>query len=442
MIKNRFGYNRSKLNVITNMAVPLMVTQFFQIVFQITDQAIVGRLKVEDFAAVGVASSFIFLITGTIGMLCSAFNIVGGQYLGENNIKKFGKSFNVTMSISLIIGVLCEILILGYGTKIMKSIYGLHAETLAVAGEYLNVAGLTIGINLILFNFSSYFKNINKSHILMYSLTAASIVNVCVDFVLVYGKFGFPELGATGAAIGSVIGYTMSLILSIFFFRKYKIFNYSFILKKDIFYRLFRLYIPLALQDLIEYTLFAIALTAFVSRMDVHLLAVYTIIVTLTELFMIPMYALSGVCMTLSAQAYGKEPQKGTEYTGLSCVFLLALLFPLALIMIMFSSPIARLITDKVSIVLFVHQVLPIALATSTINGIQMILRSTLQAINLEKWVLLYSSFICGISLVIIYLMIEYFKLPGLYIGLGICYVGLSLGYIAKIKFNFILKYK
>lgn len=154
---------------------------------------------------------------------------------------------------------------------------------------------------------------------------------------------------------------------------------------------------------------------------------------------MIPMYALSGVCnvcMTLSAQAYGKEPQKGTEYTGLSCVFLLVLLFPLSLIMIMFSSPIARLITDKENIVFIVHQVLPIALAASTINGIQMILRSTLQAINLEKWVLLYSSFICGISLVIIYLMIEYFKLPGLYIGLGICYAGLSLGYIAKFSSN------
>ncbi|WIV20241.1 polysaccharide biosynthesis C-terminal domain-containing protein [Paenibacillus polygoni] len=124
------------------------------------------------------------------------------------------------MSISLLIGVLCEILILGYGTKIMEIIYGLNDETLSVAGEYLNVAGLTIGINLILFNFSSYFKNINKSHILVYSLTAASIVNVCVDYVLVYGKFGFPELGAIGAAIGSVIGYTMSLLLSIFFFRK------------------------------------------------------------------------------------------------------------------------------------------------------------------------------------------------------------------------------
>ncbi|WP_407082995.1 MATE family efflux transporter [Paenibacillus polygoni] len=135
-------------------------------------------------------------------------------------MNKFGESFIVTMSISLLIGVLCEILILGYGTKIMEIIYGLNDETLSVAGEYLNVAGLTIGINLILFNFSSYFKNINKSHILVYSLTAASIVNVCVDYVLVYGKFGFPELGAIGAAIGSVIGYTMSLLLSIFFFRK------------------------------------------------------------------------------------------------------------------------------------------------------------------------------------------------------------------------------
>ncbi|NGZ76910.1 MATE family efflux transporter [Saccharibacillus alkalitolerans] len=425
--------NKNNLNLITSMALPLMATQFFQIIFQITDQAIVGRLKVEDFAAVGVASSFIFLITGTIGMLCSAFNIIGGQYFGKNNIEKFGESFNVTISISVIIGILCEIFILSYGKNIMQIIYGLNPETLTVVKEYLNIAGLTIGINLILFSFSAYFKNIKKSHILVYSLTAASIVNVCVDYILVYGEFGFPKLGAKGAAIGSVVGYTVSLVLSMFFFNKYKIFNYSFILKKEVLYRLFRLYIPLALQDLIEYTFFAIAIMAFITRLDVHSLAGYTVISTLTELFMIPMYALSGVCMTLSAQSYGKD-KKGTDYTRLSCTFLLGLLAPLALVMIVFSLPIARMITDKESIILIVHQMLPVALLSSTINGVQMILRSTLQAIDLEKWVLVYSTFICSVSLVIIYLMIEYFKLPGLYSGLGICYLVLSLGYILKIK--------
>lgn len=60
---------------------PLLLTQLIQVVFQLGDQAIIGRTHLHEFAGVSIASSFLFLITGTIGMIVVAFNIIGA-YVG------------------------------------------------------------------------------------------------------------------------------------------------------------------------------------------------------------------------------------------------------------------------------------------------------------------------------------------------------------------------
>ncbi|MDO3410101.1 MATE family efflux transporter [Saccharibacillus sp. CPCC 101409] len=437
MVKQWAAANRSEMRIIRGMVLPLMFTQLIQIFFQFADQAIVGRLGVEEFAAIGVASSFIFLITGTLGMLCGAFNIIGGKCLGEGDTEGFGRAFNTSMSLSLVLGALFEGLILLGGRPLLKGVYGLGPDVLNPACEYLYMGGLTIGINMILFNFSAYFKNTGRARVLVYSLASASVVNVFMDYALVYGKFGFPEWGVAGAAAGSVIGYLTSIAISIALFRKRRLFRFSFGLPRQMSARLFRLYVPLALQDLVEYTLFAIALSAFVARLDVKLLAAYTITVTLLELFMIPMYGFSGACLTLSAQEHGRSGGGGRRYALLSCLMMLGCLLPLAVVMNAFSLPLAGWITDKEAIAGIVHDVLPVALVVGVFNGVQMVLRSTLQAVDLEKWVLWVSAGIYGLSLVAIYAAIDRFGLTGLYIGLGFCYALLGCSYAAKLRFTF-----
>ncbi|OWA36057.1 hypothetical protein B9G55_09345 [Saccharibacillus sp. O16] len=434
MLEQRMGVSRSDLRLIGSMAFPLMLTQLIQVAFQFADQAIVGKLGVAEFAAVGVAGSFVFLITGTLGILCAAFNIVGGQYWGREDRQGFGQVFNVVMTLSVVIGLLFEVFILLEGRTVLRLIYGLEPSVLEPAGRYLDINALTLGINLVLFNFSTYFKNIKKAHLLIYSLSAASAVNVVMDYVLVFGKFGFPRLGIEGAAWGSVIGYMVSILISVMMFRKYRVFRFRFMLAKNTLKSLFRLYIPLALQDLVEYTLFAIALTAFVARLDVQLLAAYTVLTTLMELFMIPMYGFSGTCMTLSAQGFGKNQRDGFKYASLSCLMMGIVLTPLALLMIFFASPFAGLITDKPAVISIIHRLMPLVIVTGLINGLQMIFRATLQAVDSEKWVLYYSTLIYGISIVGIYLSVTHFALAGLYTGLGLCYGMLLISYVAKFR--------
>jgi putative MATE family efflux protein len=434
MVKQWLHRNKTDINLINSLVIPMLFTQILMLLFQLGDQAIVGRLGVKEFAAVGIASSFIYLITGTIGMLSTAFNIIGGRYLGQNDISKFGESFNTSISLSIIIGIVSEIFILVFGKWILKSIYAIDTTTITAASNYLYISGLGIGMNMILFNFSAYFKNIKKAKILMISFSSAGIVNIILDYTLVFGKFGAPKLGMSGAAIGSVIGFAVSIGINMVFFHRSRLFSFSLHIDKPIAKQLIKLYFPLALQDLIEYTLFAMGIMVIISRMSVQLIAAYTVLTTLMEIIMIPIYGFSGSCITLTAQAYGNKKKDYLKYSYLSSQLMMIIYIPLAFLIIFFPFPLARIITDKESIIVAVQQVLPLFLFVNLINGLQMIKRSTLQAIEHEKWALIYSAFIYTVFLAIIYLLAAKFELVGVYSGFGLCYIFLSLGYIMKLN--------
>lgn len=431
MIHTWFHSNRSDIRLITDLAVPLLLIQLLQLLFQLGDQAIVGRLGLEEFAAVGIASSFIFLITGTIGILSAAFNIIGGRLIGSDDIPGFGRAFNTSITLSIIIGILFELLLLTTGHWILNTVYDLDSTP---ATRYLYINGITLGLNMVLFNFSAYFKNINKAKLLTFSFVAAGIVNLFFDYVLVFGKWGFPELGMSGAAAGSVAGYAASVGVCIYFFRRSKLFRFSPQLDRPITKQLFKLYFPMALQDLIEYTLFAMGIMAIISRMEPRFVASYSVLTTLLEIIMIPMYCISGSCMTVTAKAYGKLQPGYTRYSYLSSLLLLMISIPLTLIITAFSYPFIRIITDTEVIISLVQHVLPLALGLNLVNGLQMVMKSALQAVDLERWVLVYSGVVYAVSLGIIYIFVSRFELTGVYLGFGISYLCLSLGYLYKLN--------
>lgn len=412
---------------------PLLLTQLIQVVFQLGDQAIIGRTHLHEFAGVSIASSFLFLITGTIGMIAVAFNIIGGRYLGENKTTKFNQSFTTSVLLCFFIGVIIECFILAFGTLLLQYIYGLNGSTLQAATDYLYIGGLTIGLNLLLFNFSSYFKNIKKTKIFVMSLVPASIVNVFFDYVLVYGKLGFPKLGVSGAAIGSVFGLTLNLLIYIVGFQKWKSDIFMWKLDKKIMTKLIKVYFPLALQDLVEYTLFAIVLSSFIARIDATSIAAYTVITTLLEFLLLPIYALSGSCMTLTAQNYGNGRERTPNYLLMSLFLAMVITIPLSSLLTLLANPITQLITDKSSVISLAIHILPLAIALNLINGLQIIIRSALQSMDMEKWVFVYSTCIYTLLLVLIYFFMKWFQLLGVYVGLGIGYTLLLGGYSLKL---------
>ncbi|MGG0811086.1 MATE family efflux transporter [Paenibacillus alvei] len=420
---------KSDFILINSMVLPMLSAHLMQLLFQIGDQAIVGRLSIHEFAAVGIVGSFIYFITGSIGLLGVAFNIIGAKYLGNDNKKSFGDIFNSSITLAVVLGVICECLILIGGKWVLVYLYGLDSLTLEYSRNYLYISGI---INLVLFIFSAYFKNLRKTKIFFISTIVASIVNISLDYVLVFGKLGFPQLGTTGAAIGSVVGLLSSVFICIIAYKKHSFHIFRLRFNRSHLKELVKLYIPLSLQDLVESSLFMICLTMIVSRLHVTSIASYNVITTLLEFLMLPAYAYAGCSMTLTAQAYSKNRDYFT-YIKIAFFSSFLIIIPLSIVIVNYSSYISGFITDKVEVILQVKDYLMIALLISFINAAQQIMKYTLQSIDYEKWVMYFSTIIYGISIVIIWILSLHAGLWGIYFGLGICYLILMGGFLSKI---------
>ncbi len=182
------------------LAFPILLNYLLSAIFEILDKAIVGHYSTVSFAAVGIGADFIFRITGALGMLCVAFNILAAEKMGKRDEEGFVGAFQISKKLSLLIGLSFFAISLFGGRFFFGKVYGVEGETISILLSYYYPASFTVLQNMLIFQYSAYFKNRLNTKITLLQTGVSTAVNLFFDYALVYGAFGFPELGAAGAA--------------------------------------------------------------------------------------------------------------------------------------------------------------------------------------------------------------------------------------------------
>jgi len=302
---------------------------------------------------------------------------------------------------------------------------------------YLSVAGIGLGLNLILFIFSSYFKSVERTKIILVATLSSCAINLCIDYVLVFGKMGFPKMGVIGAAIGTVIGLLINVVIYIIGFGCYSKFKYRFWVKLSYMKPVLKSYIPLLGQDFIESTAFAIVLTMIIARLGSESIGTYGLVNILLQAVVLPIYAYCSASMTITSKAYGASDfHVMKQVPSLIIRNLIIMIGILGVLIFGFADQVPRLITNDMTIISFVSKVMGIALLSQAFNMANQVYRYGLNALNDEKWVLYYSSVVSFVSLVVIYAFAVPLRLglKGVFVGLGINYLMHSIGFYGRYK--------
>ncbi len=198
---------------IHRMAYPILLNYVLSGVFEMLDKAIVGHYSVRGFAVVGIAASFTFAITGALGILSAAFNIVAAGERGCQDEHQFESTFAASKSLALLTGTVFFVLSLLGGRFFFRHVYGIREDDLSELLSYYYPAAFTVIQNMLIFQYSTYFRNRLNTRITLCSTIVSTGVNLFFDCSLVYGFFGMPCLGTAGAAWGSVIGLAAGLLV-------------------------------------------------------------------------------------------------------------------------------------------------------------------------------------------------------------------------------------
>ena len=341
---------------ILKISYPIILTLLAQNIINVTDTAFLGRVSEVALGASAIAGVFYFAIYMVGFGFSQGAQILIGRRNGEENYIQIGPIFNN----SLIFNGLFALILFG------TSLFGMpHLMKLLVSSDQIYAATMEYldwriyGFFFVFLNvvFRSFYVGITETRILTTSAFITAITNIIFDYVLIFGKFGFPELGIAGAAIASVIAEATTLgylFLHTFIYtdlKKYGLFSRLSLDFKAI-GQILNLSIFIMFQFFISISTWFLFFI-FIERMGERPLAVTNIGRSMYILLMIPASALSTTAGTLVSNMIGAGKTNEIMKTT-NKIIRIALIFVAPLIIFGFFFPqlFAHIYTDDLSLML------------------------------------------------------------------------------------------
>lgn len=199
------------------LALPITIQCLLQSSFSIVDQIMVGSLGSVSIAGIGLGGKFSSLFITTVTAVSTAAGILIAQYYGNKDEKGVNESFVSSMLFSLIIAVLFTIPSMIIAQNIMK-MYSKDVATINASASYLRIVSygfIPLTFTLIM---ETLLRCIGYAKYPMYSSVLAVILNTVLNYILIFGKFGFSGMGLEGAAIATNISRIVEFVVILGFF--------------------------------------------------------------------------------------------------------------------------------------------------------------------------------------------------------------------------------
>ena len=433
LLTKRQNIDTKLIREINSTAIPLILSTVTGTVMGMMDQAFVGHISVYAYGGVGLVASCINSLIGVLGAFSIVFNIRGSHRRGEGDQGSLNRLFGNFLLLSLMAGMALCLGFALFSRPVLELGFGLHGETLTEAENYLQIFSLTIPLNLLLFIYSSVFKIFRKTGIIFLVSLGANLLNILLDYVLIFGHLGLPEMGTRGAALGTVTALAVNLGFYAFLGKDYVRFS-----RKDLslekMKQIFRFSLPFLGQETMEDILFVVGLNGIVARLGVTELAAYNLIAQFINLILMPMFGYTAANTSLVSEWAGKGDRKQADKTGRYAFGLLCIWFAVFyMILVLGRARFARLISPDTEVIALAAACMPLALLIQLLNYYGNVWKSSLQSLGWQNWTL-RTAFI--INLLVLGFMGAAAWISGkilwIYLIQGLGYLGLSLAYTWK----------
>lgn len=301
------------------LAGPVVLAELGWMAMGVVDTLMVGRLSPEAIGAVGVGSSmFMGVAVFAMGLLLGLDTLVS-QAFGASRLDDCHRWLLHGVVLSLVVWVPTTLVL--FGLAALLAGWGIDPSVLPLTLPYLEIVTWSLLPLLMYATFRRYLQGMGVVRPVMIALVLANVVNVVVNWILIFGKLGAPALGVDGAAwatVGSRVamaGYLLMVIVLRERGRRPGLFETPMAIEVAWSIRLFRLGLPAAAQVTLEVGVFAAA-TALAGRLVPAALASHQIALNIAACsFMVPLGVASAGAVRVG-HAVGRRDPVGAERAG------------------------------------------------------------------------------------------------------------------------------
>jgi MATE family multidrug resistance protein len=406
---------REHIKITFILAYPVMLSQLGQVSVGVADSMMVGRLGALPLAAASLGNSIFFVIMMFgIGVSMGITPLVSAAD-GKGKPKRISRLFSHGLWINVATGLVLTLIVLGLSQ-------GLHflnqpEEVVLLAVPYLLIITASL-IPLMVFQaFKQLAEGLSQTRQAMYITIFANLVNVFLNWVLIWGVWGFPELGLNGAGWATLISRILMMVMMggyVLYSSRYKNFHLRMALSKASFpmiSRILKIGIPTGFQFIFEVSAFSTA-AIMMGWIGVNALAGHQIALNLASISYMMATGLSTAGMIRVSNQIGKGNLKGMREAGM-VVFgmVIAFMFVCAVLFFAFRFFLPTLYIDDSEVIALSASLLIIAGFFQLSDGVQVVGLGVLRGL-------------------------EDVKVPTLVTLMAYWVLGLPLGYVMAFEFG------
>lgn len=400
------------------LAYPIILANLSLTLLNVVDTAMLGRLSPAALAAAGIGGVVFLTVVSTLGALSLGTQVLTARRHGEKEMAQCGQVLDNSLALALILGGIFTLL-----SPWLAHFLPPHLESGATMGRLLGtyIQYRFYGVVFVLLNlaFGGFFNGIGRTKIRMNAAIIIAAANILLNYLLIFGKLGFPQLGVQGAALASTLAtglatlYYLGASLGKRYRSEYKYFHLSNIALSQI-GKLGRLSLPLMIRMLVGMGGFLVFFR-IIGRIGTLELAASNILRSLNSISYMVGAALGAAATTLVGRNMGATEYERAEASGWEAVKLgMMVMGALGVLFIFLPASVMRIYTDDLEVIRMGVTILRILGIAQIFNAIGTVLSPALIGAG-DTW------FILGVEIgntCFLYLPLAW--LFGVHLGFGV----------------------
>ncbi|MFQ6618039.1 MAG: MATE family efflux transporter [Fidelibacterota bacterium] len=354
MAQQRDYTKGSILGNIIVLSLPMVIGNILQNAFNIVDMIFVGRLGPSAIAAVSISGTILNIVwTLFIGIAMGTSAMIA-RFYGAGKSGETGRVAFQSLLMGLIISLILAIIGNFFSGWFIRSL-GAAPDVVELGDTYLRIVFSGSFTLIFLFLISSMFRGSGDSFTPMIVTGVATILNIILDPLLIFGIWIFPQWGVKGAAVATVLGQGVGMIVNLFIlFRggsRVRVHLHQLEINTDLMKRIIRIALPGSTQVALR-SIAAIVLMKIVALYGTVVIAAYGIGIRLAIMVMMPGWAIGAAAATILGQNLGaNQPERAERNTWVATSIYVLITFIIALVFFIFADGVIKIFNSDDGVV-------------------------------------------------------------------------------------------
>lgn len=196
--------DRQFLKTLVTLMLPMVAQNLITLAAQMMDSLMLGRLGQIELSASSLANQPFFIFNLLIFGMASGSSVLNAQFWGKGDVRSIKIVISICLKVALIVSILLGAAVIIFPETVMR-IYTDDPEIIAAGAEYLKIVGFCYFFFGLSNTLLTTIRSVGIVRIAVIDSIFSLVCNSCLNYLLIFGSFGFPKLGIRGAAIATVI---------------------------------------------------------------------------------------------------------------------------------------------------------------------------------------------------------------------------------------------